>query len=473
MKKMLLVFCIILLYNLPLFAQEVDTDWVRRYSGHGQSHDAAYGLCLDRYGNACVTGTTATVKYAANGDQLWVGQFGGTDIAIDDSGNVYVTGLGGTAKYGASGNLLWTRPWSSAAAKKPADRWMPQATALALDNSGNICVTGMFYSGSSLDCVTIKYYPDGDTAWVTQTNAGNPVNGGFGIAVDDSGNVCVTGITGHLNGYDYLTIKYYPDGETAWVRTFIPDIEPGFPYMDYGNGIAGDDSGNVYVAGTNATLKYDVSGNLLWVNKLNGHDMALDGSGNIYVTGSGNNLDYVTIKYRLNGDSAWVKTYNGPGNDWDEAYSITLDSSDNVYVTGVSTGSGTGNDFATIKYDSSGNLLWLVRFDGPAHGEDFATDIAIDTQGNVYVTGSSQDSTGYENYVTIKYLPSPFLRGDVSGDNKLTVSDVIYLINYLFKGGTKPDPLQSGDVNCDGKVNIADAVFLVNYLFKGGPAPVC
>jgi hypothetical protein len=53
------------------------------------------------------------------------------------------------------------------------------------------------------------------------------------------------------------------------------------------------------------------------------------------------------------------------------------------------------------------------------------------------------------------------------------VGDVVYLINYLFKGGSPPNPLIKGDANGDGKVSIADAVHLINYLFKGGPPPHC
>lgn len=63
--------------------------------------------------------------------------------------------------------------------------------------------------------------------------------------------------------------------------------------------------------------------------------------------------------------------------------------------------------------------------------------------------------------------------GDTNGDKKVTVADVIYLINFLFKGGPAPNPLQTGDVNCDGYVTVSDIVFLINYLFKGGPAPGC
>jgi PKD repeat protein len=71
---------------------------------------------------------------------------------------------------------------------------------------------------------------------------------------------------------------------------------------------------------------------------------------------------------------------------------------------------------------------------------------------------------------TIKY---PFIRGDANGDKKLTVSDVIYMINYLFKGGPEPVPIQSADCNCDAKLTVSDVVYLINYLFKGGPAPSC
>jgi hypothetical protein len=66
-----------------------------------------------------------------------------------------------------------------------------------------------------------------------------------------------------------------------------------------------------------------------------------------------------------------------------------------------------------------------------------------------------------------------FKYGDTNGDGKVTVSDAIYLINYLFKGGPAPVPLESGDTNCDGKVTVADVVYLINYLFKGGPVPGC
>jgi len=61
--------------------------------------------------------------------------------------------------------------------------------------------------------------------------------------------------------------------------------------------------------------------------------------------------------------------------------------------------------------------------------------------------------------------------GDANGDGIVNSADVVYLINYLFKGGPAPIPLEAGDVTCDGTINSADVVYLINYLFKGGPPP--
>jgi hypothetical protein len=97
--------------------------------------------------------------------------------------------------------------------------------------------------------------------------------------------------------------------------------------------------------------------------------LAVDGAGNVYVAGfsygSGTSDDYATIKYDPSGNEIWVARYNGPGNNNDYPVSLAVDGAGNVYVTGSSYGSGTNNDYATIKYDSSGNELWAAHYDGP------------------------------------------------------------------------------------------------------------
>ncbi len=119
--------------------------------------------------------------------------------------------------------------------------------------------------------------------------------------------------------------------------------------------------------------------------------LTIDNSGNVYVTGysfvSGPRHDYTTIKYNSDGDTVWVRRYNGTGNNTDLALAIAVDISGNVYVTGESIGSGPGQDYATVKYNSAGEEQWAARYNGPGNYWDTASAIAVDDSGNVYVTG--------------------------------------------------------------------------------------
>jgi hypothetical protein len=141
-------------------------------------------------------------------------------------------------------------------------------------------------------------------------------------------------------------------------------------------------------------------------NSDKGYALAVDSNDNIYVTGystgSGTDYDYATIKYSPDSNQpVWVARYNGPANNEDQAYAIAIDSSDNIYGTGPSFGSGTGPDYATIKYSPDSNQpVWVARYDGPASDFDRAFAIAVDSNNNIYVTGESEGSCA-----TIKYAP--------------------------------------------------------------------
>jgi hypothetical protein len=65
----------------------------------------------------------------------------------------------------------------------------------------------------------------------------------------------------------------------------------------------------------------------------------------------------------------------------------------------------------------------------------------------------------------------PARTGDASGDGNVDIADAVYLIAYIFSGGSAPAPLLAGDASCDGSVDISDAVYLISYIFSGGPAP--
>jgi hypothetical protein len=64
-----------------------------------------------------------------------------------------------------------------------------------------------------------------------------------------------------------------------------------------------------------------------------------------------------------------------------------------------------------------------------------------------------------------------YLTGDVTGDELINVSDVVFLVNYLYKQGPAPSPLLLGDLNCDDEIDVGDVIYLVNYLYQGGTEP--
>lgn len=459
------------------------------------------------------------------------------DLAIDTAGNVYVTGNGmtnssdrdyGTIKYSPNGDSLWAKRYDGISGSSDFDG----ANAVTVNDSGYVYVTGTSdsESGSSANYAyaTIKYKPNGDTAWVRRYEGTGNNEEARDVAVDGSGNVYVTGQSGN----DYLTIKYSPNGDTnpgqGWVRR----------ESDHGTAkaVAVDGSGNVYVTGSSGTIKYSPTGGKQWDSTgVNGNALAIDASGSVYVTGSAGS-DFKTIKYTATGGLVWSKTYDGPGLGGDDiANDLKVDNNGNVYVTGVSDNSG-NNDYATIKYSPSGDTSspngWVRRYKGPANGNDIAKSLAIDADGNVYVTGLSEECIGnYSDYATIKYSPSgdttgigwvrrynrglnyndeveriivdpdenvyvtgttfhgyppgedyttikyspsscSIKPGDANSDGNVTGDDITFLVNYIYRGGPPPSPYCRGDVNASGCVNNVDIVYLNNHLFHGGPAPI-
>jgi uncharacterized delta-60 repeat protein len=371
--------------------------------------------------------------------EKWVARYNGpgngadepSAIAVDGSGNIYVTGWSrcagpyddyATIKYNPSGKQLWAKRYNGAA------NGDDKASAIAVDRSGNVYVTGSSKVSSIylFDYATVKYNANGRQIWVAKyAGPDNLSDAATAIAVDSSGNIYVTGWSeGSSTYYDFATVKYNTKSKQLWVARYNG---PGNLY-DEAYAIAVDRTGSVYVTGQSlspgtdydyATIKYDSSGKQLWVARYNGpgnswdkaNAIAVDGVGNVYVTGfsqnsgSGQNLDYATIKYNRNGKQLWVKRYNGPGNSDDQANAIATDALGNIYVTGRSYGSGTSYDYATIKYSPSGNRLWLKRFNSSGKSDDQARAMAMDRSGNIYITGRSKGSDfgATYDYATIMY----------------------------------------------------------------------
>lgn len=316
---------------------------------------------------------------------------------------------------------VWSRRYNGAGSGNDSAR------AISVNIAGNVYITGESdgTAATKVDFTTIKYAPNGSPLWSKRYDG--PAHGndsGRGLVVDASGNVYVTGASeGIGTGSDIATVKYAPDGTRLWVKRYDGPAHG----LDIPSSMAIDPSdGSIYVAGGSASvatqqdyvlIKYAPDGTRRWVKRYDGSDhgydfvraVTVDSSHNVIVTGAstgrGTEIDFATVKYNASGTQLFVRRYNSPKNLIDFAHALAVDRDGNIYVTGNSWRSDTESHYVTIKYDSLGAQQWLA--DGNhAGGVDIPWGIAVDPSGNAIVTGQSADPTTQNDYLTIKYQGS-------------------------------------------------------------------
>jgi len=419
------------------FQQELVIDPDLAWSTYlgGGSDDHGNGIAVDGSGNVLVTGYTASswisggydtnfwgdsdafvAKLSPSGEHLWSTYLGGSDeesgygIAVDGWGNVLVTGWTGSYDWASGG----------------------------FDTSFN----------EEGDAFVVKLSPSGEHLWSTYLG-GSDGDYGYGIAVDGSGNVLVTGWTNSVGwtsgGFD----TSYNGGDQWGGDAFVAKLSPSGAHLwssylggggdDLGRGIAADGSGNVVVTGwTNSVgwtsggydtsldgwdafvVKLSDSGGHLWSTYVggsggdDGQGIAVDGSGNVLVTGRTGSSGWTSggfdTSYNGGGDAFVAKlsdsgghlwsTYVG-GSSYDKGDGIAVDGWGNVLVTGETFSSGWtsggfdtrdngGTDGFVAKLSPSGEHLWSTYLGGS--DRDSGDGIAVDGWGNVLVTGETESS---------------------------------------------------------------------------------
>jgi hypothetical protein len=412
----------------------------------GSGGDSGYGIAVDGTGNVYVTGETRSTNFPtpggfdttyggnysadafvtkvnATGQGLaWSSYLGGSEndygqgIAVDGSGNVYVTGVTSSADFPTTGGFATTYgggysdafvtkvnadgqnlAWSSYLGGSALD-W---GNGIAVDGSGNVYVTGYTYSsdfptpagfdttygGGFGDAFVTKVTAGGGLAWSSYLGGGGG-EVGYGIAVDGSGNVYVTGTTPSTDfpttgGFDTtlggnddaFVTKVNANGQSLAWSSYL-----GGSGNDYGNGIAVDGSGNVYVTGYTSSTDFPTTG---------GFATTLGGPWDAFVT-----------KVNANGQGlAWSSYLGGSGNDY--GGDIAVDGSGNVYVTGrtqstdfptlagfdTTYGGGGYYDAFVTNVNAGGALAWSSYLGGTS--DDWGRGIAVDGSSNVYVTGET------------------------------------------------------------------------------------
>jgi Secretion system C-terminal sorting domain/Beta-propeller repeat len=399
--------------------------WAFSIENYFDSGNRIYSINVDIEENIYVTGVfTGIVDFDpdANSDFF---------LTADPGGNAFI------AKYDGNGNYIWAKNFTGSSGV---------GYGIETDLEGFIYIIGTFKNTVDFDpnlsqqfeltaegIIDIffgKYDSNGNFIWANSLVGSGTSDTGRSIAVDDIGNVFITG--------DFC--------DTV-------DFDPG------------EDSVKLIAVGAFDIFhaKYDNNGKYLWAKSIIGkeyvgswgHDIEVDAHGDYYICGRFKG-DILVAKYNTNGENEWFKTIGDP-NRGDQAQSLTIDNSGNVYITGNLGGTAdfdTSNDTANLyingiwdifvaAYDASGNYLWAYSFGNSSWDE--GNDVAINLMGNVYVTGYFENlvdfdpgddtynltSLGSKDVFFVKFSPST-----VGIEKEEIISDILIYPNptqFYFK----------------------------------------
>ncbi len=377
-----------------------------------------------------------------------------TPTCTDDLGNVYVAGFTLNPTTGADilvvkldskGDTLWSTTFSG------SGNYRDQATAIALDADYNVVIGGFSYysSGHNYDFIVLEYDSTGTQQFVTYYDGGG-ADGISAISLDGNAIYATGASAGTAGVFDYATIKVDNTGSLIWSKRYdyvLADVPFDLVATDNVVIVTGGSQGS-FTDWDYATVKYSQStGVALDTIRITGtgfgfdhaNEVVTDWQGYIYITGTYANistgLDYKTVKMDQQGNIKWIETYDRVGDD-DEANSVAVDYDGNVYVTGQSKNSIGNNDYCTIKYDSLGNQQW-VRFYNNGYN-DIAHKIAYGDDNNIYITGESGNSSN-QDFATVGYetdgdsLWTIRFKGVYNGDDIAT--DITAHDGYIYVSG--------------------------------------
>lgn len=273
------------------------------------------------------------------------------------------------------------------------------AIEVSIDSSNDVYTTGFTRGDIGPTNLTLnKFNSIGDMYWSLEWG-GTLDDRGDGIYIDSDDNLYVVGSTQSfaVGSNDICLIKFDKMGNLIWNKTW------GDANNNVGTDVFVNSNGDIFVSGCtyneNALLlKYNSNGDLQWTKTsslgLWGTDVVTNHqTGEIYLLGDDINNIYL-IKYNSVGDEQWSRVWNSGAQDG--ARALALDSYGNIYITGYTQMSSKGDDFLLVKYDPSGNELWNRTWGG--NFQDRGQNLCIDSFDNIYITGFLEDSGGINSY---------------------------------------------------------------------------
>lgn len=278
--------------------------------------------------------------------------------------------------------------------------------------NGNILVVGVTADSVTHENIFIaKYNKNGGLQWGIQQDFGGLLDVGYGVVADTNSNCYVTGtVTPYKGNSNILLEKFNSDGTTAWIKTI--DYNDG---NDEGRAITVDANTNIYITGIVSrpqsgqdiyVAKFDSTGTLIWSNVYTssfnapdaGFGVVVDTAGCVYVAGKKFNhtkttFDIITLKYTSTGTLVWTSTYNTGQPNVNIGTDITIDANGNIKELGADW-SNSNWDIILRTLNKSGTLVGTSRINGAAGGNDVAFRIIASTSGYLYTVGYEQLSTG-------------------------------------------------------------------------------
>ncbi len=450
MKFLTRILFILLTSHTFIYAQN-EYEWISTYDGQGNDYDIGEKVIVDKNDDVYTVGWTTgaddsydivTIHYDHNdGTELWsntfrgslFGEDRGTDIFVDDSLNSYVVGtvMNDTTgqdfiliKYDNLGNEIWSSSYNYDSNSTDI------AHCVVVDQSGNVYVGGHSRGDTSV-MIVLKYNNLGDTLWSYKIPG--PAVGVWDETIklqiidDDlfvgasSGNHVHIARLDKSTGSEFWNQFHNQSGiDNFYTRILDMVVDPDKNLTFTGDYV--DSIGSLSPVNNHSlTAQYDSNGILQWTNSYyadidytsTGEDVDLDGNGNIYVCGRADfpgdeGYNYFTIKYNESGIEQWHDIYNGnyvdmngnSGNDY--ALHIKVKGGD-IFVLGRATNVINGEQIVgitTLKFDLDGNKTWT----SPIPISSAASNIAVDSKGNAYVTGMHRGATSsLTNLITLKF----------------------------------------------------------------------
>lgn len=416
----------------------------------GTNLDEAFGIVADPTGGYLMTGFTSSAGAGGNdllllhiddsGGESWSKTFGGAasdwgyDLLVTPDSDLVIVGFSSSfstspqvyvLKTDLLGNIEWSRVFGG-----PAGEY---GYGVALAPDGGYVIAGETYSfgNGQSDAYVIKVDDAGVLQW-SKFYGGAGYDWAQSICPLSGGGYMLAGSTSSFGAgnYDAYVLRLDANGDSVWANSY------GSTTFDVARSVVQSDENKLVVAGV--TNRSPIKGN-----------------------------DAFLFGIDLDGVLRWESVLGGNGSEGINR--LTNLAAGSLFAVGESSTISAGaEDFFFLQLGDDGDSLESSTF-GAGSTDEARTASSLQSAG-LLVAGFSS-SFGLQSQVYVTRVEFDYICGDADGDRTISVTDAVFLIQYIFADGPGPSPVLAGDADCNGSVEVTDVVYLIQYIFADGPAP--